>query len=161
MTQAAKIDASFNKVARIQDLDDLAAALFPGNRRHQHAFAAMFFVLKWSDGVVADLRRCVLAHGVSKRVFERSRAKMRRLGLIDHVSRFNQRHGYREGWVLSNRFETSMESLIRRVQDLKATTGENRREKDRFAVELLGARSMTDDDNDGAAAHHGMASQWH
>ena len=36
---------------------------------------------------------------------------MRRLGLIDHVSRFNQRHGYREGRVFSNEFANALEKL--------------------------------------------------
>lgn len=30
---------------------------------------------------------------------------MRRLGLIDHVSRFNQQYAYREAWTLANRLE--------------------------------------------------------
>jgi hypothetical protein len=53
------------------------------------------------------------------------RAKMRRLGLIDHVSRFGQRHGYREGWVFSSRFAKSAMALsglpdeFREVKDAK------------------------------------------
>lgn len=36
---------------------------------------------------------------------------MRRLGIVDHVSRFDQRHGYREGWVFSGRFTKSLRML--------------------------------------------------
>lgn len=42
-------------------------------------------------------------YGFSPRMLETVRSKMRRLGLIDHVSRFNKAYGYREGWVFSNR----------------------------------------------------------
>jgi len=36
---------------------------------------------------------------------------MRRLGLIDRVSRFSQRHGYREGWVFSKKFANALAKL--------------------------------------------------
>ncbi|MFC1611493.1 hypothetical protein ACFL6C_11075 [Myxococcota bacterium] len=144
MTAPTKIEAGFNTLNRIQDLDDMAAVLFPGNPRHQHAFAVIFFVLKWSDGAVADLCRCVLAHGVSQRVFERTRAKMRRLGLIDHVSRFNKKHGYREGWVLSTRFCKSLEHLAAQIGVAMTAKVGKQREKDRFAIELLWPAGVDD-----------------
>ena len=37
---STKIEWSFNKIARMADLSDLAEMLFPGNRNHQHAFLA-------------------------------------------------------------------------------------------------------------------------
>ncbi len=62
--------------------------------------------LKWADHhMVPNLGEVAREHGITRRTLERVRAKMRRMGLIDHVSRFNASHGYREGWVLSNRFE--------------------------------------------------------
>ena len=45
----SKIDASFNRIARLSDLSDLAELLFPGNRNHQHAFLTIWLTLKWSD----------------------------------------------------------------------------------------------------------------
>jgi hypothetical protein len=137
VAQSTKIEAGFNTLKRVQDLDDLAAVLFPGNRRHQHAFAVIFFTLKWSDGAVADLRRCALEHGVTSRVFERTRAKMRRLGLIDHVSRFNKKHGYREGWVLSKRFGGSLRYLNITIEAAMTSGGPRRKEKDALLVQLL------------------------
>jgi hypothetical protein len=137
MRVQTKIEAGLASLRSVEDLDDLSRVLFPGNPRHQHAFAVIFFSLKWSDGVVVDLARCARAHGVTRRVFERTRAKMRRLGLIEHVSRFNRRHGYREGWILSGRFERSLQNLAERIEALKASRHGGRREKDQFVVSLL------------------------
>jgi len=142
-----KIDVGFNKLRRVKDLDDIAAVLFPGNRRHQYAFAVIFLQIKWSNDVGADLRQRTLAQGVTRRVFERTRAKMRRLGLIDHVSRFNRQHGYREGWVLSERFGRSMERLSACVSFAMAKTGPKQLEKDRFAADLLRAVVSNEDDD--------------
>jgi hypothetical protein len=47
------------------------------------------------------------------------RSKMRRLGLIDHVSRFNKAYGYREGWVFSNRFTRTLTRLGSLTSDFR------------------------------------------
>ena len=138
MRESSKIDTGVNTLRRVEDLDDLARVLFPGNRRHQHAFAVIFVVLKWSDGVVVDLASRTRAHGVTRRVFERTRAKMRHLGLIEHVSRFNRRHGHRDGWILSGRMEGSLRDFAERIQEIRNRTAGSQREKDEFAVSLLG-----------------------
>ena len=122
MAVLTKIDASLAHLRKAEDLDDLARVLFPGNRCHQHACAVIFFSLKWSDGVVVDLARCAREYGVTRRVFERTRAKMRRLGLIEHVSRFNHRHGHRDGWILSGRFERSLQHLAERIGQIRRRT---------------------------------------
>ena len=43
---STKIEFSFNKIARMSDLSDLAELLFPGNRNQQHAFLAVWISLK-------------------------------------------------------------------------------------------------------------------
>ena len=126
MKGGSKIEFGFNKISRVESLDEFAELLFPYNRNHQKLFLAIFVELKYADGQylkslewVADEYRC------SRRVLELVRAKMRRLGLIDHVSRFGQRHGYREGWVFSSRFAKSAMALsglpdeFREVKDAK------------------------------------------
>ncbi len=126
MKGGTKIEFGFNRISRIQSLDEFAELLFPSNRNHQRLFLAIFVELKYADGQflkslewVADEYRC------SRRVLEVVRAKMRRIGLIDHVSRFGQRHGYREGWVFSTRFAKAAISLcglpdrFREIRDAK------------------------------------------
>ncbi len=104
----------------MQDLADLADLLFPNNRNQQHAFIALWLAIKWSPHrMVPNLQAVATQHGISRRTLERVRAKMRRLGLFDHVSRFNKAYGCREGWVLSGRFERSLRELADRVAGLK------------------------------------------
>ena len=91
---STKIAWSFNKIAKLADSADLAEMLFPGNRNQQHAFLVLWLSLKWADHrMVPNLASVTRQYGISRRTFERVRAKLRRLGLIDHVSRFNAQHG--------------------------------------------------------------------
>ena len=90
---STRIEVSFNRIARLDDLADLAELLFPGNRNQQHAFLAVWLSLKWADHhMVPNLGQVAREHGITKRTLERVRAKMRRMGLIDHVSRFTKRY---------------------------------------------------------------------
>ena len=132
---STKIDMNHSRIARIQDLDELAAVLFPGNKNHQKTFLAVFVELKWShDQFLPALEPIADKHGISHRTLETVRAKMRRLGLIDHVSRFNQRYGYREGWVFSNRFSRTLERLAGLYERLRDKRGARQEEKDRVMI---------------------------
>jgi len=137
---STKIAWSFNKIAKLADSADLAEMLFPGNRNQQHAFLVLLISLKWADQrMVPNLASVTRQHGVSRRTFERVRAKLRRLGLIDHVSRFNARHGYREGWVLSTRFEHGLRTLASTIERLK-DPAIGAREKDEMLLEFARIR---------------------
>jgi hypothetical protein len=109
---STKIELNHNKIARIQGLDELAKLLFPGNRNHQKVFLAIFVELKYApDEFLPYLTPLCDGYGFSPRMLETVRSKMRRMGLIDHVSRFNKAYGYREGWVFSNRFSQALGRL--------------------------------------------------
>jgi hypothetical protein len=137
---STRIEIAFNKIARIGDASDLAELLFPGNRNQQHAFLVIWFSLKWDNpGLVPNLNEPTQQYGISRRTLERVRAKLRRLGLIDHVSRFNARHGYREGWVSSPRFEHALRQLADKVVALRSA-GKGSREKDELLLQLAAAR---------------------
>ena len=108
MKTSSKIEFNFNRINRIESLDQFAVLLFPNNKNHQRLFLAIFLELKYADGqFLKSLDSIAREYGLSKRVLEIVRAKMRSLGLIDHVSRFNAKHGYREGWVFCSRFAKS------------------------------------------------------
>lgn len=122
------------------DLADLAELLFPGNRNQKHAFLAVWISLKWAEHrMVPNLSEAAREHGVSRRTFERARSKMRRLGLIERVSRFSPRLAGREGWVLSTRFERSLEQLAGKVADFR-DAGASSKEKDLLLLQLADAR---------------------
>lgn len=129
------MDFSFNKVRKVQDLDELAEIVFPDNRNLQKVFLAIFVELKWSECQFLPMIEPIAdKHGISRRTLETVRAKMRRLGLIDHVSRFNKQHGYREGWVFSTRFTNSLRSLPDTYGALVERRGGLQEEKDRNLI---------------------------
>jgi len=137
---STRIELSFNKIKRLDDLSDLAEMLFPGNKNQQHAFLVIWISLKWADHrIVPNFSKAVDEQDITKRTLERVRAKMRRMGLIDHVSRFNAKHGYKEGWVLSTRFEKSLKQLTAKVTELKETTIGSK-DKDLLSIQLAEAR---------------------
>jgi hypothetical protein len=105
MKKSTKIEFNHNRLPRIETIDQFAELLFPGNRNHQKLCLAIFIELKYADSqFLKSLEWIAENYGFSNRVLAEVRAKMRRLGLIDHVSRFNAKQGYREGWVFSKRF---------------------------------------------------------
>ena len=86
--------------------------LFPGNKNHQKVFLAIFIELKYDPReFLPYLSPLCEKYGFTPRLLETVRSKMRRMGIIDHVSRFNKAHGYREGWIFSNRFTRSLKRL--------------------------------------------------
>jgi hypothetical protein len=107
-----KIELNYNRIMRIQGLDELAQILFPGNKNHQKIFLAIFIELKYAPGeFLPSLMPLCDRYGFTARMLETVRSKMRRMGMIDHVSRFNKAYGYREGWVFSNRFNHALSRL--------------------------------------------------
>jgi len=89
MTVRTKVELGFNRIDRISGLDDLARVLFPDNRNHQRTFLRLFLHLKYApDRFVLNFDPLWKSGEVSRRVLEIVRAKCRKLGLIDHVSKF-------------------------------------------------------------------------
>jgi len=132
---ATKIELNYNKVRRIEGLDEFARILCPGNRSHQRIFLLVFVELKWAEGqFLAALEPIADKYGFSRRSLETVRAKMRRLGLIDHVSRFSRRYGYREGWMFSSKFAGSLRMLMELTSRFREKTGTNQEQKDRDAL---------------------------
>ena len=129
---STKIEFNCNKIARIQGLDELAQMLFPSNRSHQRVFLAIFIELKYAPSqFVPHLSSLCDRYGFSPRMLETVRSKLRRLGIIDHVSRFNKSHGYREGWVFSTRFSHALLCLAELSRDLKDKIDGHQEQKDR------------------------------
>ena len=135
---STKNDLNHNKISRLDGLDDLARTLFPQNKRQQRVFLTIFVELKWApDQFLSTLEPIAEKHNISRRTLETVRGKMRRLGIIDHVSRFNRKHGYREGWIFSRRFERSLQCLAEVTERLKAPRDHSQEQKDRDAYRYL------------------------
>jgi hypothetical protein len=130
-----KIEFNSNKIGRLRELDELAGLLFPGNRGHQKVFLAVFIELKYAKGqLLPFLKPLCDKYGFTPRMLETVRSKMRRMGLIDHVCRFNKAHGYREGWVFSTRFSGALAYLSDLVQVFRdrADALQERKDRDLF-----------------------------
>jgi hypothetical protein len=133
-----KIEFNSKKIGRIRGLDELAPLLFPGNRRHQKVFLAIFIEIKYADqGLVPYLKPFCQKYEFSPRMLETVRSKMRRLGLIDHVSRFSKAHGYKDGWILSTRFSHSLTRLAELTKDLREKKDPLQERKDRDLFRYL------------------------
>jgi len=137
MPEKMKIEVGFNKIARTDDLDLLTKLLFPSNRIHRLVFLAIFVELKWAERKPVPMLDFIMPrYGFGKRSFEKVRSRLRIAGIIEHVSRFSPRFGYREGWILSSRFSRSLRKLAEQCDRLRSQDGENQEEKDRYCLKL-------------------------
>jgi hypothetical protein len=129
---STKIELNHNKIARIQGLDELAKILFPGNKNHQKVFLSIYIELKYApDEFLLSLTPLCDKYGFTPRMLETVRSKMRRMGIIDHVSRFNNAYAYREGWIFSNRFSRSLDRLTELIQSFRNRKVVLQKQKDR------------------------------
>ena len=135
---STKIEFNASKIARIQGLDELATLFFPRNRSQQKIFIAIFIEIKCAKGeFVPFLKPLCDKYGFSPRLLETVRSKMRRIGLIDHVCRFNKSHGYKEGWVLSSRFNHALTRLVELTKGFRERKDVLQEHKDRDLFRYL------------------------
>ena len=139
MKEPTKIDFQRRRIPQISDFADLIEMLVPGNRNQQHAAAAIFSELKWANRIVPSLAYLEKKYEISRRILERARAKLSRLGLIEHISYLNSRYGGQHGWRLSSRFETALRRLANKCVLLRDTRAGSK-EKDGLMLQFTGAR---------------------
>ena len=148
MPQYTKIHFNYRK--EISDYSDLVELLFPGNRNQQHAAACILFELKWSEGIILPSLNFVQnKYEVSKRILERTRSKLSRLGLIEHVSSFNTRYGGQSGWKISSRFESALKRLAEKSSMLRDKSSSTRDKDEMFIGFTDARRSVNSDKNSG------------
>ena len=136
---STKIDFHHRRISQLTDFTELIEMLFPGNRNQQHAAACIFFELKWADAIVPNLAYLETKYDISRRVLQRTRAKLARLGLIEHISYLNSRYGGQHGWRLSSRFETALRQLADRCRACRDTETPSM-EKDALLLGLMDTR---------------------
>jgi len=81
-------------------------------------------------------------YNISRRILQRTRAKLSKLGLIEHVSYLNSRYDGQQGWKLSTRFERALNQLAQKCagfRDIKTSS----EEKDAMLVDFANARRNT------------------
>jgi len=138
MTESTKIEFRYRRVSEIDDITDLVEMLFPGNRNQQHAAARILLALKASSEPVPSISPLEREHDISRRTLQRTRAKLARLGLIEHLSFLNARYGGQHGWRLSSRMSTALRQLAGKIDDWRRDMRQERREKDERLMGVLG-----------------------
>jgi len=144
---------SFNHRKDISDYSDLVEILFPGNRNQQHAAACILFELKWADLLIPNLANLEPKYGISRRILQRTRAKLSRLGLIEHVSYLNSRYGGKHGWKLSTRFERALNQLAQKCAGFRDTKTSSK-EKELILVEFTNTKRSTRESNTKASIEY-------
>ena len=138
MKEPTKLDFQARKVTQVEDAGDLAEMLFPGNRNQQHAAVCILFELKWATAILPSLSPLETHYGISRRTLQRTRAKLARLGLVEHVSSLNARYGGQSGWKISSRFASALRQLAGKVEHWAESKGAGRQEKEELLLELAG-----------------------
>jgi hypothetical protein len=131
-----KIEISPATARRLAGLDDLSRVFFPDSTLHRRVFIGIWTGIKYAERqFLPSGTPLPETRGVSPKVIETVRAKMKRLGLIKRVSHFNPAHGGRSGWTFSSRFFSAIRSLERSGFDaMRPTDNRIDKKKDRDAV---------------------------
>lgn len=137
MTEPTKIDFHHRRIQRIDDITDIVEMLFPGNRNQQHAAARILLALKSSKELVLSLSFLEEQYGISRRTLQRTRAKLSRLGLIEHITWMNSRYGGQQGWKLSSRFSTALRRLADTCNAWWKDKKPARMDKEKVLVDML------------------------
>lgn len=127
MPESTKINFNHRQISRLSDFTELMEMLFPGSRNQRYAAACLFFALKWDNSIVPNLGYLESEYGISRRVLQRARAKLSRIGIIEHVSHLNNRYDGQHGWRLSSRCETSLKQMAEKCTALRDKRSSSRR----------------------------------
>lgn len=138
MIEPTKIHFNHRRMRQVEDITDLLEILFPGNRNQQHAAGRILLALKQAGDIVDSLSVLEQQYNISRRTLQRTRAKLARLGLIEHVTWMNSRHSGKQGWKLSSRMGTALHNLADKIDQWRTHTGPDRCQKEQALIELLG-----------------------
>ena len=137
MTEPTKINFNHRHIRQVEDIADLLEILFPGNRNQQHAAGRILLALKQAGDIVNSLSPLEDQYGISRRTLQRTRAKLSRLGLIEHVSWMNSRYGGRQGWKLSGRMSGALRKLADIISQWRSDDRPVKRHKEEVLIDLL------------------------
>jgi len=137
MTESTKISFAHSQIRHLDDITDILSMLFPGNRNQQHAAGRILLALKQAGDIVNSLSFLEQKYNISRRTLQRTRAKLSRLGLIEHVSWMNSRYGGRQGWKLSGRMSTALRKLADTIDQWRGDTRSGKCHKEEALIDLL------------------------
>ena len=138
MSESTKIDFQHRRIRQLDDVTDIVAMLFPGNKNQQHTAARILMALREAKQPIPALADLERRFDISRRTLQRARAKLARLGLIEHVTWMNSRYGGQQGWRSSSRTSSALRALADKIEGWQKDDRPERREKDERLVGLLG-----------------------
>jgi len=117
-------------------------AVLPSNLQHasesnSRKESPVRLALKRSTDIMSSLGELQQKHNISRRTLQRTRAKLVRLGLIEHVSWMNRHYGGRQGWKLSGKMSTALRHLAERIDQWRSDTRSKHLEKEEVLAEFL------------------------
>ena len=139
MTESTKINFPYRRISQLSDFTELIELLFPGNPNQQHAAACIYYELKWDQHLVPNMAYLENKYSISRRILQRARAKLSRLGVIEYITFLNARYGGQQGWKLSTRFQRTLNQLSDKCAALKYTANQSL-EKEQMLLQLLDAK---------------------
>ena len=137
MPEITKMVFRYRTISQISDYTEWVELLFPGNRNQQHAAGRILFELKWADSLLPNMACLEGKYHISRRILQRTRAKLARLGVIEHVSYLNSRYGGQDGWKLSSRFSSSLRLLAEKTDQWRNDKQLSKKEKEEMLAGLL------------------------
>lgn len=137
MAEPTKIDFRYRHINKIEDITDFVKILFPGNRNQQHAAARILMALKPLKKPLSSLKHLEGQYGISRRTVQRTRAKLARLGLIEHVTWMNTQYGGQQGWKVSSRMISALRQLAGYIETWRKDRRSDRAVKDSQLADLL------------------------
>ena len=137
MTESTKINFAHSHIRQVEDITDLLEIVFSGNRNQQHAAGRILLALKQAGDIVDSLSFLEQKYNISRRTLQRARAKLSRLGLIEHVSWMNSRYGGRQGWKHSGRMSTALRKLADMIDQWRHETRPDKSDKENALMDLL------------------------
>ncbi len=137
MSESTKIDFRHRRIQQVADITDIAAILVPGSRKERYAAACILFELKWAGHIVPNLAYLENRYDISRRVLQRARAKLSRLGMIEQVGMLNSRHAGDVGWRLSGRLAAALQILAAKLGQWKKNNDLAAKGKEELLVALL------------------------
>ena len=135
--ESAKIEFRHRRIRELEDITDLVAMIFPGNRNQQHAAARILLFLKAAGPPVRSLGSFEARHNISRRTLERTRAKLAAVGLIEYLSPLSKRANGQPGWRLSRRMSAALRLLGDKIEAWRDDKRPERAEKDERLVGML------------------------
>ena len=112
MAYLPKIGIAYSAIQKRKEIGELMELLYPGNPNQQYAALSIVLELKWADSDgYQELTWIMEKHNIPRRIFERARERLHKLGILEHATNLSAKTNGAHGWKLSSRFSCTLKLL--------------------------------------------------